>query len=73
MLGFKQNDVRSANFVYQVEHRFLAFAYLGGITSINGAIVAGLLGTGGLNAVVSTTTSRAPTSSSYIAVLGGVA
>jgi hypothetical protein len=31
----------------------LAFAYLGGITSVNGAIVAGLIGTGGLIVVFS--------------------
>ncbi|CAB4574949.1 MAG: ABC transporter permease [Actinobacteria bacterium] len=51
MLGFKQNDVSSAGFVYQASLAFLAFAYLGGITSINGAVVGGLLAPAGVVAV----------------------
>ena len=43
----------SANFVYQSSIVFLAFAYLGGITSINGAIVGGLLVPAGVITVVS--------------------
>lgn len=43
MLAFKQVDVSSENFLYFVSLSVLAFAYLGGITSINGGIFAGLL------------------------------
>ena len=41
MLAFKQVEVSSANFVYQASLALLAFAYLGGITSVNGAVVGG--------------------------------
>jgi branched-chain amino acid transport system permease protein len=43
MLGFKQVEVSSANFVYGASLAILATAYLAGITSINGAIVGGML------------------------------
>ena len=43
MLGFKQVEVSSANFVYGASLGILATAYLAGITSINGAIVGGML------------------------------
>lgn len=43
MLGFKQVEVSSANFVYGASLSILATAYLAGITSINGAIVGGML------------------------------
>ena len=51
MLGFKQVEVSSANFSYGASLSVLAFAYLAGISSINGAIVAGML----LSALVPTT------------------
>jgi branched-subunit amino acid ABC-type transport system permease component len=71
MLGFKQNDVSSAGFVYQASLVFLAFAYLGGITSINGAIVGGLLAPAGLITVVSNYFFREADITSYIAIIGG--
>ncbi len=43
MLGFKQVEVSSANFVYGGSLAILATAYLAGITSINGAIIGGML------------------------------
>lgn len=43
MLGFKQVDVSSANFLYGLSLAVLATAYLAGITSINGAIIGGML------------------------------
>ena len=55
MLAFKQNDVSSANFVFQASLTYLAFAYLGGITSVNGAIVGGLLAPSAIIAVTSNT------------------
>jgi len=51
MMGFQQQTISSANFALLLGLATLAFAYLGGITSVNGAIVAGLIGTGGLNTV----------------------
>ncbi len=71
MLGFKQNDVSSANFVYQSSIVFLAFAYLGGITSINGAIIGGLLAPAGLVTVVSNYFFHGANLERYTAVLGG--
>ena len=53
MLAFKQVEVSSANFPYTASLAVLAFAYLGGITSINGAIVGGMLVAGALAAVTS--------------------
>ncbi|MGH9270497.1 MAG: ABC transporter permease, partial [Ilumatobacteraceae bacterium] len=72
MLGFKQNDVSSANFVYQASIVYLAFAYLGGITSINGAIIGGLLVPAGLVTVVSNYFFEGTNIDTYNAVLGGV-
>ena len=71
MLGFKQNDVSSANFVYQSSIVFLAFAYLGGITSINGAIIGGLLAPAGLITVVSNYFFDGANLERYTAVIGG--
>ena len=72
MLGFKQNDVSSANFVYQSSIVFLAFAYLGGITSINGAIIGGLLAPAGADhRRQQLLLRRRPTSSDYTAIIGG--
>ena len=53
MLAFKQVEVSSANFPYTASLAVLAFAYLGGITSINGAIVGGMLVAGSIAPVTS--------------------
>ena len=53
MLGFQFNNVSSANFIFGLGLPVLAFAYLGGITSINGAIVGGMLVPAALVTVVS--------------------
>ncbi len=71
MLGFKQNDVSSANFVYGASITFLAFAYLGGITSINGAIIGGLLAPAGLVVVFSNYFFADTQIDQYTAVIGG--
>jgi ABC-type branched-subunit amino acid transport system permease subunit len=71
MLGFKQNDVSSANFVYQASIVFLAFAYLGGITSINGAIIGGLLAPAGVITVVSNYFFHDAHVEQYTAIIGG--
>jgi branched-chain amino acid transport system permease protein len=48
MTAFQQVSISSANWVFQFSLAILAFAYLGGITSINGAIVGGVLFANGL-------------------------
>jgi branched-chain amino acid transport system permease protein len=71
MLGFKQVEVSSANFSYAASLSVLAFAYLAGISSINGAIVAGML----LSALVPTTSNYffADTNiDNYIGMLSGL-
>lgn len=55
MLAFKQVQVSSLNFPYTASLAVLAFAYLGGVTSINGAMVGGALVAGAI----------APTFSNY--------
>jgi branched-chain amino acid transport system permease protein len=72
ILGFKQNDVSSANFVYQASLAYLAFAYLGGITSINGAIVGGLLAPAGVIAVSSNYFFAGTNIDRYTTVFGGI-
>jgi branched-chain amino acid transport system permease protein len=71
MLAFKQNDVSSASFVYQASLVFLAFAYLGGITSINGAIVGGLLAPSAVIVVTSNYFMHGLAIDRYVTVIGG--
>ena len=73
ILAFKQNDVSSANFVYQSSLAFLAFAYLGGITSVNGAIVGGLLAPAGLITATSNYFLKGTSIDRYVTVIGGAA
>ncbi|WP_040496551.1 ABC transporter permease subunit, partial [Ilumatobacter nonamiensis] len=73
MLGFKQVEVSSANFLYGFSLSVLAFAYLAGITSINGAMVAGMLLSAG--ALVPTTSNyffAGTNIDNYLAPLGGI-
>jgi branched-chain amino acid transport system permease protein len=74
MLGFKQVEVSSANFGYGFSLSILAFAYLAGITSINGALIAGmLLSAGALVPTVSNYMFAGTNIDNYIGILGGVA
>jgi ABC-type branched-subunit amino acid transport system permease subunit len=71
MLGFKQVEVSSANFAYGASLSVLAFAYLAGISSISGAIVAGML----LQALVPTTSNyffAGTNIDNYIGLLSGI-
>jgi branched-chain amino acid transport system permease protein len=72
MLGFRQVEVSSANFIYGASLSVLAFAYLGGITSINGALVGGLIFGGSVVPVVSNYFLADTNIDSYISVLGGL-
>ncbi len=48
MFGFQARQISSANWVFFLSLSVLAFAYLGGITSINGAMVGGIIFANGL-------------------------
>lgn|GEM_PF-445486 len=72
MLAFKQVDVSSENFLYFASLSVLAFAYLAGITSINGGVFAGLLVAGSLSAVTGDYFLKNTNISDYIVVLGGL-
>ena len=52
MSAFQQVSVSSANWIFGFSLAMLAFAYLGGITSINGALVGGLIFANGLITVL---------------------
>jgi branched-chain amino acid transport system permease protein len=71
MLAFKQNDVSSASFAYFASLAFLAFAYLGGITSINGAFVGGLLVPSSIIVVTSNYFLHGLAIDRYVTVIGG--
>ena len=74
MLGFKQVEVSSANFSYGFGLAVLAFAYLAGITSVNGALVAGmLLSAGALVPTFSNYIFAGTNIDKYITMLGGLA
>ncbi len=71
MLGFRQGDISSAGFVYQNSLAYLAFAYLGGITSVNGAIVGGLLAPAGFLTIFSNYFFAGTSIDKYVAIIGG--
>ncbi|MEM9038021.1 MAG: ABC transporter permease [Actinomycetota bacterium] len=72
MLGFKQVEVSSANFPYLASLTVLAFAYLGGVTSINGGIVAGAIVAGSFVPTVSNYFFHDANLNQYLGVLGGL-
>jgi branched-chain amino acid transport system permease protein len=73
LLGFKQSDVSAANFISQASLTYLAFAYLGGITSVNGAVVGGLLAPSAMFTVTSNYFLSGTDIDQYITVIGGAA
>lgn len=48
LLGYEQQTVSASSFDILISVTFLAVAYLGGITSMSGAVAGGILATGGL-------------------------
>ncbi|MEL6891527.1 MAG: ABC transporter permease [Actinomycetota bacterium] len=73
MLGFKQVEVSSANFIYGLSLSVLATAYLAGITSINGAVMGGVvLFAGALAATFSNYMFAGTNIDRYIAPLTGL-
>jgi branched-chain amino acid transport system permease protein len=71
MLAFQQVSVSSSNWVYGFSLAMLAFCYLGGITSVNGALVGGLLFANGLITVVAGHHSKGLVD--YTSIIGGAA
>jgi branched-chain amino acid transport system permease protein len=70
MTGFQQRQVSSANWVFFASLAALAFCYLGGITSVAGAVIGGVLGAGGLVAVIGDYHNKGFTQ--YLALVGGL-
>ena len=70
MTGFQQRQVSSAGWVFGASLGVLAFAYIGGITSVNGALIGGLAAAGGLAAVFGNY--HNPGFTPYVALLGGL-
>jgi branched-chain amino acid transport system permease protein len=72
LLAFQQKSVSSSGFIFQLGFPVLAFAYLAGITSINGAIVGGLLAPVSIVAVVSAYFFHDAKIEAYQPILGGI-
>ncbi len=70
MLGFQQRQVSSAGWVFFASLAVLAFCYLGGVTSVAGAILGGAIGAGGIAAVIGNYHNEGFTQ--YLALVGGV-
>lgn len=73
MLGVQQSDVSAASFVSQASLTYLAFAYLGGITSVNGALLGGLLAPSALVAVTIDQLVGGGSIDKFVTVIGGAA
>jgi len=69
MTAFQQGQISSASWVFFAGLAFLAFAYLGGITSVNGAMIGGLLAPTGLITVMGS--HHTPGLIDYTAIMGG--
>jgi branched-chain amino acid transport system permease protein len=72
LVGFQQQNVSSANFVFGLGFAVIAFAYLAGITSINGAIVGAMLAPVSLIAAFGSYRVPGARIGDYLPVLGGV-
>lgn len=70
MFAFQQANISSANWVVFAGLGFLAYAYIGGITSVNGAIIGGVLGVGGLMSFFGRF--HFPQLNEYTPILGGI-
>ena len=70
MMSFQAMSISEANWVVLAGMSVLAFAYLGGISSVNGAIVGGMMSTAGL--VSYFLRFHFPDFGTYFVILGGV-
>ncbi len=71
MTSFQQVSVSSANWIFGFSLAVLAFSYLGGITSVNGAIVGGMLYANGMVAAIGNHHYQGVVE--YSSIIGGVA
>jgi branched-chain amino acid transport system permease protein len=69
MFAFQAITISAANWVFFAGTALLAFAYLGGISSVSGALVGGSLATGGLCAYFSRF--HFPEFGQFVGILGG--
>jgi branched-chain amino acid transport system permease protein len=70
MFAFQQGQISSASWVFFASLAILAFVYLGGITSVAGAMVGGLLTAGGLIPVFGNY--HNPGFTKYVVIVGGI-
>jgi ABC-type branched-subunit amino acid transport system permease subunit len=73
LLGVKESEVSAANFISLASLTYLAFAYIGGVTSVNGAMVGGLLAPSAIFAVTSNYFLAGTNINEYITIIGGTA
>jgi branched-chain amino acid transport system permease protein len=73
LLAVKQGELSGASFISQASLTYLAFAYLGGITSVNGAIVGGILAPSAFFTVTSNYFLAGTNIDKYITIVGGAA
>ena len=73
LLGVKQSEISGASFISQASLTYLAFAYLGGITSVNGAMVGGLLAPSAFIAVTSNYFLVGANIATYMTIIAGAA
>jgi branched-chain amino acid transport system permease protein len=73
MFGYQVRQISSANWVFFLSLSVLAFAYLGGITSINGAMIGGILFANGLITTVANHHFHNTISVELSSIIGGAA
>lgn len=73
MFGYQARQISSANWVFFLSLSVLAFAYLGGITSINGAIIGGIIFANGLVTAVANHHFHNAISVDLTSIIGGAA
>jgi branched-chain amino acid transport system permease protein len=73
LTGYQARQVSSANWVFFIGLTVLAFAYLGGVTSINGAIVGGMLFPNGVVTIWANTHLDGAIDAELTYILGGLA
>jgi branched-chain amino acid transport system permease protein len=73
MFGFQARQISSANWLFFLSLSVLAFAYLGGITSINGAMIGGILFGNGLVTAIANHFFSNAISADLTSIIGGAA
>jgi ABC-type branched-subunit amino acid transport system permease subunit len=72
LFAIQIGNVSSASFVFTLGLTVLAFTYLAGITSINGAIIAGMLAPASVITVVSAYLFKGAAIEDYVPIIGGI-